>query len=236
MTSANSFPTASGLASSASAFAALGLVARRVYAPDLSDETLATLVRRGSGSAPRSLLGGVVLFEKDGAEMRLSPLLAPEDCPWRLVVATVTSAEKAVSSSAAMRQSREQSPFYATWVRHNNALLPRAKAAVLARDLPTLGACVEESCFLMHATLLGHRPPLLYWRPETVALLQAVWRIREHEGLAGYVTIDAGPHVKVLCETRDAALWAERLNALGVAQSVHLAAPGRAARLVAEEP
>lgn len=232
--SSNSFPTASGLASSASAFAALGLVARRCYAPAMDETSLSDLVRRGSGSAARSLLGGVVLYEKRGRTMCASQLIAPEACPWRIVVAAVTSERKHLSSGAAMRESREHSPFYEAWVRSNDALLPLAKAAVWARDLQTLGTLAEKSCFLMHATMLGHTPPLLYWRPETVALVQAVWRLRAAEGLLGFVTIDAGPHVKVLCAAADAQEWAVRLGALGVAERIHVAAPGDAARLVEE--
>ena len=51
----------------------------------------------------------------------------------------------------------------------------------------------------MHAVGLGIEPPLLYWRSATVDCIQRVWRLRA-DGLAAYVTMDAGPQVKVLCE------------------------------------
>jgi diphosphomevalonate decarboxylase len=58
--SENRFPTASGLASSASGFAALALAASRAAGLELSKRDLSILARRGSGSAARSIYGGFV--------------------------------------------------------------------------------------------------------------------------------------------------------------------------------
>ena len=58
--SRNNFPTASGLASSASGFAALALAASRAAKLQLDDQSLSALARHGSGSAARSIFGGFV--------------------------------------------------------------------------------------------------------------------------------------------------------------------------------
>src|SRR5262245_20359896 len=58
--SKNNFPTATGLASSASAFAALTLAATRAANLDLSERNLSILARQGSGSAARSIPAGFV--------------------------------------------------------------------------------------------------------------------------------------------------------------------------------
>ena len=49
----------------------------------------------------------------------------------------------------------------------------------------------------MHGTMLGCRPPLLYWRPESVATLDQIWHLRK-DGLPVYATMDAGPNIKLL--------------------------------------
>ncbi len=53
----NHVPTAAGLASSASGFAALAAAASRASGMDLSNKELSRLARKGSGSATRSIYG-----------------------------------------------------------------------------------------------------------------------------------------------------------------------------------
>ena len=54
----------------------------------------------------------------------------------------------------------------------------------------------------MHATMIGAWPPVLYWLPESVAAMHAIWQARE-EGLRVYFTMDAGPNVKLLFMAED---------------------------------
>jgi diphosphomevalonate decarboxylase len=49
----------------------------------------------------------------------------------------------------------------------------------------------------MHATMMAAWPPLCYWNPQSVSLMQKVWKARE-EGLELYFTMDAGPNLKLL--------------------------------------
>src|SRR2546423_507500 len=78
----NSVPTAAGLASSASGFAALALAATRAAGLDLPPEELSALARRGSGSAARSIFGGFVEMapgtRPDGSDAHGHPLPAPQ--------------------------------------------------------------------------------------------------------------------------------------------------------------
>jgi diphosphomevalonate decarboxylase len=108
-----------------------------------------------------------------------------------------------------------------------------ARAAVDARDLPRLGAVAERSALRMHATALGADPPVIYWNPATLAAIAAVTALRAR-GTAAYFTIDAGPHVKVLCAPPDAAAVAAPLGALpGVLRTI-ATSPGPGARVVEE--
>ncbi len=77
----------------------------------------------------------------------------------------------------------------------------------------------------MHAIGLAARPPLLYWRGATVECVHRVWALRA-EGVRGYVTIDAGPQVKVLCEPADAPRVAAALREVPGVERVFSCAPG----------
>ena len=203
--SENSVPTAAGLASSASGMAALGLAAWRAAQLPLSAEEipqgLVDVVHIGSGSAPRSLLGGLVRLERDGHTLRqLSP---PEAWPLSLLVAVVSKGPKEVSSRDGMALTRETSPYFKAWVESHPADLDEAEAAVQRRDLQALGEVMEHSTAKMHACAWASRPPLRYVRGLSVTLLVRVAQLRR-EGVGAWATMDAGPHVKVLCAPSDA--------------------------------
>lgn len=242
--SRNHFPTAAGLASSASGFAALTMAAaaafgaygddpggppRTTFAAELSPAVLSGLARQGSGSAARSIFGGYVRLDRgaapDGSDCRARPLLAAEHWPLTLLVVQTTAGRKPIGSTDGMERCRETSPYYSAWIDTSEADLDAAEAALRARDLPALGRVVEHSCFKMHASMMATLPPLLYWNGTTVEVVQEVWRAR-HDGLPGYVTIDAGPHVKVLCEPATAPALRARLSAVPGVLGVIAAAPG----------
>ena len=95
VTSENHVPTGAGLASSASAFAALTGAVTRELGLDLDNLTLSRLARRGSGSASRSFYGHFAIWHEgyDDASSFAESLQAP-DMPIALVVAEVSTAMK----------------------------------------------------------------------------------------------------------------------------------------------
>ena len=224
----NRFPTAAGLASSASGFAALTVAAARAFEAELPVEVLSSLARQGSGSAARSIFGGFVRLDAgsapDGSDCRARPIVGAEHWPLTLLVVQTTAGRKPIGSTDGMERCRQTSPYYPAWVETSKADLDAAEAALRARDLPALGRVVEHSCFKMHACMMATDPALLYWNPTTVAVVQEAWRARE-DGLPGFVTIDAGPHVKVLCEPTTAPALTERLRAVPGVLGVLVAAP-----------
>ena len=130
-----------------------------------------------------------------------------------------------------MRRTAETSPYYDAWVRGVDGDLAAARAALGARDLAALGAVAERSALRMHASALAADPPILYWNPATVAAMARVRALRA-AGTPAFFTIDAGPHVKVLCAARDAEAIAAALGEVpGVLRTLS-AAPGSGARLV----
>jgi diphosphomevalonate decarboxylase len=236
VTTENTVPTAAGLASSASGFAALAVAASRAAGLDTTAPELSELARLGSGSAARSIFGGFVEMapgaRPDGRDAIAAPV--PGGDAWddlRLVVAVTSAAAKAVGSTAAMERTARTSPFYAAWLASVPADLTEARAAVAARDLPRLGAVAERSALRMHASAMAAEPGIVYWNPGTLAAVEAVRALRTG-GLAAFFTIDAGPHVKVLCAAADAAaVEAALAQAPGVLRTV-VASPGPGAHIV----
>ncbi|HEY7375818.1 MAG TPA: diphosphomevalonate decarboxylase [Polyangia bacterium] len=235
VTSENSVPTAAGLASSASGFAALALAATRAAGLALPAPELSALARIGSGSAARSIFGGFVEMARgvraDGSDAIAHPM--PEGDGWevRLVVAITAAGPKAIGSTAAMTHTARTSPFYDAWLAGVPGDLAAARAAIAARHLPALGAVVERSALRMHAAGLAADPAIIYWNAATLAAIDCVHTLRA-SGTAVFFTIDAGPHVKALCRAADADAVAAALRAVpGVIDCV-VAAPGPGARVV----
>ncbi len=237
--STNDFPTAAGLASSASGMAALALAAVRAAGLDWSLERVSALARLGSGSAARSLHGGFVEWRAgtraDGEDCVAVRLAGPEHWPLRLWAVLCARGPKAVGSTEAMRRTAATSPYHEAWLAQVGRDLPVARAAIARRDFDALAAVAEASALRMHADMLAAHPAVLYWTPATVAALHVVWRARAERGLRAFVTIDAGPHVKIVLPPQPApgeeALRAELQRVDGV-EGIMQTAVGPGARLV----
>lgn len=235
--SRNDFPTGAGLASSASAFAALALAATRAAGLDLSPRELSILARQGSGSAARSMLGGYVEWHRgeraDGLDSFAEQLLPEDAWPLAVLVAVTSEACKAVGSTEGMERTRLSSPFWSAWVEGAPVVLAAMRDAVSARDLGRVGELAEQSCLAMHAVAMAARPGLVYWNAATVAAMHAVRELRRG-GVEAYFTIDAGPQVKVLAAPGDASRVRDALRAVPGVERVIESGLGSGARLVGE--
>lgn len=205
--SVNNFPTAAGLASSASGFAALALAATKAAGLELSPRELSILARQGSGSASRSIFGGFAEWKRgereDGLDSYAQALPSQGLEDLRMIVTVLVPGPKPISSRNGMNQTTLTSPMYPAWLQTVGADLEGARAAIASGEFETLGAIAEANCLKMHATMITTQPAILYWQPATVGLMHKVSALRA-EGLPCYFTIDAGPNVKVLCRARDA--------------------------------
>lgn len=230
VTSVNDFPTAAGLASSASAFAALVKAADAALGLRASDAQLSVWARRGSGSAARSLFGGFCEMRPgerpDGQDAFAVPLFDEAHWPLSVVIAVITARQKEVASTDGMDLTARTSPFFPAWCDHVPPDLADARAAIAARDLAALATVAERSCLRMHASALAADPGVLYWHGATVDTLQAVRRWRTQEGLPAFFTIDAGPNVKVFCPPDAAPAIAQRLRDLPGVQDTITCSPG----------
>ncbi len=231
--SGGNFPIAAGLASSASAFAALVVASEAAFGLNKSHEELVNLAGRASGSAARSLLGGFVELENRDDEVVVSNLLMPDDWALRVVVAVTAPGPKPVSSGDAMEVSRKTSPFYARWVEQQAEDLTEARAAIQDRDLSRLGAIAEHNCLKMHSVMWASRPPMIYWNSATIACMQTV-RDLQLQGIPVFFTIDAGPQLKAICAPEHEAVVRDAMTATAGVVDVMLSGVGMGARLAAE--
>jgi diphosphomevalonate decarboxylase len=101
----------------------------------------------------------------------------------------------------------------------------------LERDFEKLAAIIEQDSDLMHAVMMTSQPALFYWKPATLAVMEAVraWR---RSGLPVAYTIDAGPNVHVICPQDHAEKTAAALKDLPGVGNVLVATPGPAAQLL----
>ena len=205
--STNTIPTAAGLASSASGFAALARALARYWQLDLPEGDLSALARLGSGSAARSLWHGFVKWERGTRDDGRDSIAAPIASDWqelRIALVGIESGAKKTASGDGMNHTTATSPLYAAWPATAQADLAAIEAAIHARDFSALGSVAEANALAMHATMLAARPALCYLQAQTLTTLHRLWQARA-EGLEIYATIDAGPNVKILCRARDEA-------------------------------
>ena len=118
--SENNFPTAAGLASSASAFAALATASAKAAGIVATANKLSEWARRGSGSAARSIFGGFVEMHKghnaDGSDSIAEPLANKDFWDIRLLIAITSEQAKSTGSTTGMKLSEKSSPYYPAWV------------------------------------------------------------------------------------------------------------------------
>jgi len=230
--SENNFPAGAGIASSAAAFAALALAATRAAGLEWSESQVSRLARLGSGSASRSLPSGFVEWKMgtgDGDSFAVS--IAPPE-HWALAdcVAIVAAGHKATGSTEGHALA-PTSPLQAARVADAGRRLDICRRAILERDFATLANIIELDSDMMHAVMMTSQPQLFYWKPATLAVMEAVraWR---GEGLSVAYTIDAGPNVHVICPQAEMETVAARLGEIAGVGRVLRATVGGPARLL----
>jgi len=202
--SKNGFPKAAGMASSASGFAALSVAAASAAGLNLDEKELSILARQGSGSASRSIPGGLSVWHS-GTSSDTSfaeRINYPKDWDLRvlLVMAEDTSVKK-VGSTEGMALATT-SPYFQIAVREAEENIERLQLAMNKGDFLAFGKVIEDECFRLHMLCMTSNPNILYWRGVTVEVFQTLLALREH-GVMAFFTVDAGPHVHVVCQGKD---------------------------------
>ncbi|WEV50293.1 diphosphomevalonate decarboxylase [Lactobacillus sp. ESL0731] len=201
--SINHVPTAAGLASSSSAFAALAGAFCAYYELDINRRHLSRLARLGSGSASRSIYGGFAIWQK-GVDDATSYAYALDENPQmdlHLLAIELNQQPKKLSSTGGMKQA-QSSPFFKPWLARNEQEMAQMMSAIQENDFTRLGQLAELNASEMHAINLTAQPGFTYFEPDTVEAIKLVTQLRAR-GIECYYTIDAGPNVKVLCQLRN---------------------------------
>lgn len=231
--STNNFPTAAGLASSSSGFAALALASCRAVGADPPLRDLSSLARVGSASAARAVFGGFTILRAGAPAARQ----LYDESHWpelRVIVCVVEERAKKTASRRAMEASRLTSPYYRAWVRASARAVPNVLRALAARDLQQLGDAARESYLRMFATIVSTHPPIQYWLPSSVEILRECEAMRD-EGIGVWETMDAGPQVKLLCVEDDVEEVRRRVETLGATSRTLVCSVGGTPRLSSEE-
>lgn len=232
--SSNNFPMGAGMASSASAFAALSLAASTAAGLSLSERDLSRLARTGSGSACRSIPGGFVEWQAgEGDQGSFAFTIAPPE-HWDLVdcIALISSVHKPTGSNQGHTLA-DTSPLQAARLVKVQQDLASCRKAILERDFEGLAALVELESNLMHAVMTTSFPPLFYWQPATLQVMQLVQEWRK-SGLPACYTVDAGPNVHVLCQGDALTQVSGGLSEIPGVERVLAAHPGGPARLISK--
>ena len=228
----NNFPSGAGIASSASAFAALALAGSKAAGLDLNERELSRLARRGSGSASRSIPGGFVEWQAGAAdEDSFAFSIAPSQ-HWNLVdlIAVVSAAHKKTGSTEG-HAAAPTSPLQAARVDDAPRRLDICRAAILEKDFNSFASIVELDSDMMHAVMMTSAPALHYWKPASLAVMEAVraWRA---DGLPVCYTVDAGANVHVITVESEAHSVEKNLRAINGINDVLVARAGGAAKIV----
>lgn len=194
----NHVPTAAGLASSASGYAALSLALNKLFNLNLSKKDLSIITRKGSGSATRSIFGGVVEWyrgEDDGTSY--AEKFDDGNFDIAMIVLVINSNKKEISSRIAMKNTVETSPLYQAYVEDSKNDLEKIKIAIKNRDFKKIGEISESNAMKMHATILSSNPPMMYFEKGSIDAIKKVHELRK-KGFDVYYTMDAGPNVKLI--------------------------------------
>ena len=228
----NNFPSGAGIASSASAFAALALAGSKAANLEISEPELSRLARRGSGSASRSIPSGFVEWQMgEGDEDSYAFSIAQPD-HWKLVdcVAIVSASHKKTGSTEGHALA-PTSPLQAARVADAPRRLEICRNAIINRDFDSFASIVELDSDMMHSVMMTSSPALHYWNSASLAVMSAVreWR---SEGLSTCYTVDAGPNVHVICPESEAETVEKQLREINGVMDVLVAKAGDAAKVI----
>jgi len=176
--------------------------------------TLSGVARQGSGSACRSLAGGLVEWVAgsavDGGDSHGVQFAGEGHWPeLALLIAVVSGEAKGTGSTDGMVRAGETSELLAH--RARACVPPRLaalKAAYAARDFPTLARLTMVDSNQFHATCADTYPPIFYMNDVSRRIVACVHAVHEGGGLgviAAY-TFDAGPNAVVLTTRQHAPL------------------------------
>lgn len=208
----NTFPHSSGIASSASGMSALALCLMSIEKklnPDLDDilfkKKSSFLARLGSGSACRSIEGGLVVWGAHSGILGSSDLYGIP-YPYKAhkvfqnfqdTILLVDKGEKQVSSTVGHNLMYGH-PFAQERFKQANCNIDKLIPVLKKGDLNAFIELVESEALSLHAMMMTSLPYFILMKPNTLEIINKIWDFRKRTGLHVGFTLDAGANVHVL--------------------------------------
>lgn len=196
----NNFPTAAGLASSASGYCALGLALNKLSKLRLHKQQLSTLIRKGSGSACRSLFGPITIW-KMGNDNNSYSFLYPYYISMKAIVVICDENSKKISSREMMSRVQSDADLYDKWLNMTKKHYFSMLSAIKNQDFDSIGKIAMDNAHLMHNSVISIDSKLSYFNHKTLTVIECVKLLREKYSL--FYTIDAGPNVVIFVTDED---------------------------------
>ncbi|MEM0201167.1 MAG: diphosphomevalonate decarboxylase [Candidatus Micrarchaeaceae archaeon] len=202
--SENNFPSGAGIASSASGAAALICALNELLKLKMSTKQLSIMARKISGSACRSVYGGIVKWrvgsKKDGGDSFAEKIF--DEKYWKElvdIIAVVDANTKKVSSSIGHEATVKTSVLYENRVSFAEKGVFSVEKAIKNKDIDMLSLAVMRDSNNMHATMLDTWPPIMYLNDSSKEIMYKIHELNEQKNrcIAGY-TFDAGPNAHII--------------------------------------
>jgi diphosphomevalonate decarboxylase len=204
----NSFPHSAGIASSASAFAAIGYALANIenqlgYDAGVDLEKRASfLARLGSGSAARSITGPYTLwgdYNKEGHDDYAVPIenIHHSFNSVKNSILLIDQSEKPISSSLG-HSLMQNHPFGQARIDQANQNTTDIIEAMRGGDWQKFGDIVEAEALTLHALMMTSSPSYILLAPNSIEAINRIRDFRADTNLSIYFTIDAGPNIHVI--------------------------------------
>lgn len=213
----NTFPHSSGIASSASGMAALAMnfmALEKLLYPQMSDEFFnqkaSFLARLGSGSACRSINGSVVVWGKNANIKQSSDLygvafdgaLHLNFKNYQDTILLVDKGEKQVSSTLGHDLMLDH-PYAERRFEQAHENLSKIKTVLINGDVNEFIKIVESEALTLHAMMMTSMPYFILMKPNTLEIINKIWKFRNTTNISVCFTLDAGANVHVLYAEKD---------------------------------
>jgi len=211
--SGNSFPHSAGIASSASGMSALALCLNTIQQEESGGDfssseffkETSSLARMGSGSASRSLYGGMTVWGKseyvedssDNYAVPFNKNIHPDFDGLRDAILVISKKEKSVSSRAG-HDLMKTNPFSKQRFIQARSNLSRIIKAMKSGNWDDFVLIVETEALSLHAMMMTSTPAYLLMQPETISVINKIRDFRQQTGHPVCFTLDAGPNIHLL--------------------------------------
>lgn len=218
ISSENTFPHSTGIASSASALSALALCICSMeeevngvkFESDEFNRKASYIARLGSGSASRSIYGGYAVWGKSNAFSKSSDDFAvpfsryvhPVFDDYQDSILLISSAKKTVSSSAG-HQLMNSHPYANARFDQANTHFEQLLGILRSGDLETFVEVVENEALSLHALMMNSSPSFTLLRPNTLEAIERIRNFRKETGIPVCFTLDAGPNIHLMYPKSD---------------------------------